>query len=339
MNVLSIIKTKKEDITIKDYNPNTSGDVYTITYVGVDKKQYTFQCLGGSERFIIYLKLYEKKLASVEKLLKSDISPFFLKARIKNNLIAVPVSFLILLTSLLPGFIPSTSPILKEIAFYVAITISSITTLGVMSFANSIEYNNQDVQAYVPDKNLVNSFMEFSKKKKYLQSLKEKYQKEITAYDLEDSKTPEEIRLENMKKAAEESNKRADKEFNDFLYQRDYYEYVSLTPSQKRALYEKALKFSKNEFSFRDVPSFMKREQQKELHFLKFALQDEFNLTNTAEPVSDYNSIFTYGVSLNEPKREGTRKRRPEAPQLNTRRNYEERENDDEYTEMRGRRR
>ena len=32
MDIVSIVKTKEEDITLKDYDKNLKQDVYTITY-------------------------------------------------------------------------------------------------------------------------------------------------------------------------------------------------------------------------------------------------------------------------------------------------------------------
>lgn len=301
MDIVSIVKTKEEDITLKDYDKNLKQDVYTITYFDNKKNKYVFQCLGGSDRFIIFLQLYEKKIDIVEKKLKGDIRPFFNKERIRRGLVSFPIGIIFaIICKSLWQVLPQNEiiyAILRCSAYFGFMVGSGLS----YSFVRDIKYNEKDVQTYVPDENIVKLFKTFSKKREVVEALKRKYAKEISRFDIENSEEyVERERREIQRKFAEERQESIRKEIERDLLEMDYLEYLLLNASQKRALYEKSLKSKENRKFNPDVPSFLKRRQDKETHFLDYALHDEFNLTNTAPPTpeKDYEKIFLRGSGI-----------------------------------------
>ena len=296
MDIVSIVKTKEEDITLKDYDKSLKQDVYTITYFDDKKNKYVFQCLGGSDRFIIFLQLYEKKMKRVEELIKDDIRPFFNKERLRRGLITFPIGIIFAIICIsLWQVLPQNEivyAILRCSAYFGFMVGSGLS----YSFVRDVKYNEKDVQTYVPDVNVVNSFKAFSKKKQAVVALKRKYAKEIRAYNIENSEeSAEKERIEIQRKYIEEGKERIRKEMEMTLLELDYRDYLALNASQKRAVYERALKLKESGYFKRDVPSFLERDQQREMHFLDFALHDEFNLTNTAPPVKNYRAVLFYG--------------------------------------------
>lgn len=301
MDIVSIVKTKEEDITLEDYDKNLKQDVYTITYFDNKKNKYVFQCLGGSDRFIIFLKLYEKKMKRVEELIKDDIRPFFFKEKFRRGLISFPIGLAVGFGFFCLNLIPIESMFFSELLGYVSFGLATVSCCLPIVYIRDVEYNEENVQTYVPDKNVVNSFKSFSKKKQAIAALKRKYAKEIKTYDIENSEeSAEKERIEIQRKYAEEKQENIRKEMERTLLEIDYRDYLALNASQKRALYERALELRKNGYFKKDVPSFLERDQQREMHFLDFALHDEFNLTNTAPPVKNYRAVLFYGSGTND---------------------------------------
>lgn len=301
MDIVSIVKTKEEDITLKDYDKSLKQDVYTITYFDDKKNKYVFQCLGGSDRFIIFLQLYEKKIDIVETKLKGDIRPFFNKEKFKRGLVSLPIALAVGFGFLCLNLIPIKSMFFSELLGYVSLALATVSGCFPIVIIRDVEYNEKNVQAYVPDENIIKLFKTFSKKREVVEALKRKYAKEISRYDIENSEEyVERERREIQRKFAEERQESIRKEIEMTLLEMDYFEYLLLDASQKRALYEKSLKSKENRKFNPDVPSFLKRRQDKETHFLDYALHDEFNLTNTAPPTpeKDYEKIFLRGSGI-----------------------------------------
>lgn len=348
MEVLSITKTKEEDIQLEDYNKDLNQEVYTITYLDDNKNKYTFQCLGGSERFIIFLELYEKKLNRIEEILKKDIKPFFHKEKLRRALFSFPIGLLIAggiisLWWVLPQN-EVTYAILRFSAYFEFIASGCLSH----GFVKNVKYNDKDVQTYVPDQNVVNSFKAFSKRKKMFVSLKKKYIREIDEYKRENTEeNVEKERREMQRKLLQEKRESAERELERTLFEQDYLDYLALNPAQKRTLYEKALEIRNRKSYFQqDVPSFLKRSQKREKNFLDFALHDEFNLNNTASPMEDYESILSYGSGQNfdsddlkkEIEQKSLEARKKLQAKYSKTRFYDEREKEDDW-ELGGRRR